>query len=202
MTIDALRPAATRILDPVAIAIARRKISPNSLSIASLGFALLAGICFYFSVERPFFALAAVLFVALNSAFDALDGAVARYMRAESRKGDFLDHVIDRYSDVFIICGMFFGGHVQWQIGTVTIVLVLLVSYLGTQAQALGIGRFYGGIMGRADRLVLILLASIAYPIYSEPVFGYTTIGWAIIIIGIGSHITTIQRMGSIWKRL
>jgi CDP-diacylglycerol--glycerol-3-phosphate 3-phosphatidyltransferase/archaetidylinositol phosphate synthase len=202
MTIDALRPAATRILDPVAIAIARRKISPNSLSIASLGFAILAGICFYFSVERPLFALAALIFVGLNSSLDALDGAVARYMRTDSRKGDFLDHVIDRYSDVFIICGMFFGGHVQWQIGTITIVLVLLVSYLGTQAQALGIGRFYGGIMGRADRLVLILLASIAYVIYSQPVMGYTMIGWGIIIIAIGSHITTIQRMGSIWKLL
>lgn len=202
MTIDALRPAATRILDPVAIAIARKRISPNSLSMASLGFAVLAGIFFYFSVDRPLFALAAVLFVALNSSFDALDGAVARYMRTESRKGDFLDHVIDRYSDVFIICGMFFGGHVQWQIGTITIILVLLVSYLGTQAQALGIGRFYGGIMGRADRLVLILITSIAYFIYSEPIFGYTMIGWCIIAIAIGSHITTIQRMGSIWKRL
>ncbi|MEL4305785.1 CDP-alcohol phosphatidyltransferase family protein [Methanococcoides sp. LMO-2] len=202
MTIDALRPAATRILDPLAISIARRGISPNSLSIASLGFAVLAGICFYFSIERPLFALAALLFVGLNSSLDALDGAVARYMRTDSRKGDFLDHVIDRYSDVFIICGMFFGGHVQWQIGTITIVLVLLVSYLGTQAQALGIGRFYGGIMGRADRLVVILLASIAYVIHSEMVLGYSMIGWGIIIIAIGSHITTIQRMGSIWKLL
>ncbi|WP_135610944.1 CDP-alcohol phosphatidyltransferase family protein [Methanococcoides sp. AM1] len=202
MTIDALRPAATRILNPVAIALANRRISPNSLSIASFGFAVLAGICFYFSVERPFFALAAILFVGLNSSFDALDGAVARYLRTDSKKGDFLDHVIDRYSDVFIICGMFFGGHVQWQIGTITIILVLLVSYLGTQAQALGIGRFYGGIMGRADRLALILIASIAYYIYSEPVLGYTMIGWSIIVIGLGSHITTIQRMGSIWKRL
>lgn len=202
MTIDSLRPAASKILDPIARSVASAGISPNALSLASLAFAALAGICFYFSVEYPLGALVAVFFVALNSFFDALDGAVARYLRTDSKKGDFLDHVIDRYSDVFIICGMFFGGHVQWQIGTVAIICVLLTSYLGTQAQALGIGRFYGGIMGRADRLVLILLAAVVYYFYSEAVFGYTTIGWCIIIIAIGSHITAIQRMGSIWKRL
>ncbi len=31
-------------------------------------------------------------------------------------------------------------------------------SYLGTQAQAVGVGRYYGGLLGRADRLVLILI--------------------------------------------
>ncbi|NPE29167.1 CDP-alcohol phosphatidyltransferase family protein [Methanococcoides sp. SA1] len=202
MTIDSFRPAATRILDPIARSVANKGISPNALSVGSLVCAALAGISFYFSVDNPLSALIAIFFVALNSFLDALDGAVARYLRTDSKKGDFLDHVIDRYSDVFIICGMFFGGHVQWQIGTVAIVCVLLTSYLGTQAQALGIGRFYGGIMGRADRLVLILIASLAYYIHSEAIFGYTTIGWCLIVIAIGSHITAIQRMGSIWKRL
>ncbi|ABE53074.1 archaetidylinositol phosphate synthase [Methanococcoides burtonii] len=202
MTIDSFRPAATRILDPIARRVANKGISPNALSVASLVCAALAGISFYFSVDNPLGALIAIFFVALNSFLDALDGAVARYLRTDSKKGDFLDHVIDRYSDVFIICGMFFGGHVQWQIGTIAIVCVLLTSYLGTQAQALGIGRFYGGIMGRADRLVLILIASLAYYIYSEAIFGYTIIGWSLVVIAIGSHITAIQRMGSIWKRL
>ncbi|MDR6222592.1 CDP-diacylglycerol--glycerol-3-phosphate 3-phosphatidyltransferase/archaetidylinositol phosphate synthase [Methanococcoides alaskense] len=202
MTIDSFRPAATRILDPIARSVANKGISPNALSVGSLVCAALAGISFYFSVDNPLSALIAILFVALNSFLDALDGAVARYLRTDSKKGDFLDHVIDRYSDVFIICGMFFGGHVHWQIGTIAIVCVLLTSYLGTQAQALGIGRFYGGIMGRADRLVLILIASLAYYIYSEAIFGYTIIGWSLVVIAIGSHITAIQRMASIWKRL
>ena len=41
---------------------------------------------------------------------------------------------------------------VPWQIGVFALTGVLMSSYLGTQAQAVGVGRYYGGILGRADR--------------------------------------------------
>ncbi|MEZ5334925.1 MAG: hypothetical protein R2741_06675 [Methanolobus sp.] len=90
----------------------------------------------------------------------------------------------------------------SWQIGTAAIVGVLLVSYLGTQAQALHLGRYYGGIIGRADRLVLIMLSSVIYFVYQSPIYGFSVLGWMIIVIGIGSHITAFQRIAHIWKQL
>ncbi len=202
MTFDALRPAARRAIQPVAIKIADSGISPNMMSLTSLIVAVLAGVCFYYTPTVPYLAAFALVLVALNSAFDALDGEMARHLRIDGKKGDFLDHVIDRYADTFIICGMFAGGHVPWQAGTITIIGVLLTSYLGTQAQALGIGRFYGGIMGRADRLILIMVSALFYTFYSGVLFGYSIIGWAVIIIGIASHITALQRIRNIWLRL
>ncbi len=202
MTFDALRPAARGAIQPVAIKIADSGISPNMMSLASLIAAAVAGICFYYTPVLPYLAAFAFVMVALNSAFDALDGEMARHLNIAGKKGDFLDHVIDRYADTFIICGMFAGGHVPWQVGTITIIGVLLTSYLGTQAQALGIGRFYGGIMGRADRLILIMASALLYALYPGMLFGYSTIGWAVIIIGIASHITALQRIRSIWIRL
>ena len=202
MTFNALRPLASKILEPIARAMANAGISPNAVSILSLLFAALSGALYYYSTDSPVMVLAAGILVALNSFMDAMDGLMARYLGVASAKGDFLDHVIDRYSDVFIICGIFFGGHVQWQIGVVTIVGVLLTSYLGTQAQALHLGRYYGGVIGRADRLVLIMLSSLVYFFYSAEVYGFTSLGWMILIIGIGSHITAFQRMRHIWKQL
>ncbi|MCD4703575.1 MAG: CDP-alcohol phosphatidyltransferase family protein [Methanosarcinaceae archaeon] len=202
MTIDALRPFASGLIEPIARSFADRGISPDAISFASLVFALLAGICYYYSMNESLMVVAAVVFVALNSFFDALDGAMARYLRITSKRGDFLDHVIDRYSDVFIICGIFFAGYIHWQLGVVAIVGVLLTSYLGTQAQALDIGRFYGGIMGRADRLVLIMLASVVHYAYPHSFFGYPVLGWTIVIIAVGSHITALQRIAHIWKQL
>ncbi len=202
MTFNALRPVASRILEPMARIIADTGISPNSVSMLSLLFAAFAGLLYYYSASDPLLVLLAGLLVALNSFLDAMDGLMARYLGVSSARGDFLDHVIDRYSDVFIICGIFFGGYVDWQIGVVTIVGVLLTSYLGTQAQALRLGRYYGGIIGRADRLVLIMLASVVYFAYPSDILGFSVLGWMLIVIGAGSHITAFQRIAHIWKQL
>ena len=83
---------------------------------------------------------------------------------------------------------------------------ILLASYLGTQAQAVGVGRNYGGIMGRADRLVILILATslnIAYkPAFGIRGFDYSVLGWALILIGVASHITALQRMWHTRKML
>jgi CDP-diacylglycerol--glycerol-3-phosphate 3-phosphatidyltransferase/archaetidylinositol phosphate synthase len=202
MTFNALRPLVSGILEPIAKVMANSGVSPNAVSMLSLIFAALSGLLYYYSTNSPALVLAAGLLVVLNSFFDAMDGPMARYLNIASAKGDFLDHVIDRYSDTFIICGIFFGGHVHWQIGAVAIVGVLLTSYLGTQAQALNLGRYYGGIIGRADRLVLIMLTSLAYYFYPFEVYGFSLLGWMILIIAIGSHITAFQRIAHIWKEL
>ncbi len=110
--------------------------------------------------------------------------------------------MIDRYADVFIICGIFFGAYVEWQIGVAAVVGTLLTSYLGVQAQAVGVGRYYGGILGRADRLVIIILASVIYFLYPQELFGFSFLGWSVVLIAIASNLTAIQRFVHIWREL
>ncbi|MDK2892888.1 MAG: archaetidylinositol phosphate synthase [Methanohalophilus sp.] len=202
MTLEKFRPITATYVESIAKKAISAGFTPNYVSLISLIFSMLAGVAFYYSLEVALYAFVGVIFVALNSFFDALDGSMARYMGNASKKGDFLDHVIDRYADMFIIGGIFFGGHVDWEIGVIALVGVLLTSYLGTQAQALGIGRFYGGLMGRADRLVLIMVAAVAYVIYAQPLAGYTILGWCVVILAFTSHITALQRIYSVWNKL
>lgn len=202
MTFDALRPFASKVIEPLADLFIRNGISPDVVSIASLICAFIAGLCFYFSPTAQGLVLLAGVFVVLNSVLDALDGAVARKSNKATARGDFLDHVIDRYSDVFIICSIFFAGYVPWQIGVAAIVGVLLTSYLGTQAQALNLGRYYGGIMGRADRLVVIILSAFVNFAYPATIAGFSILGWAVALIALTSHITALQRILYIWNRL
>ena len=160
MTFNTLRPFASKVIEPLADFFVRYEVSPDTVSLASLICAFFAGLSFYYSPASSEFVLLAGILVIFNSLLDALDGVIARKSNKATPRGDFLDHVIDRYSDVFIICSIFFAGYVPWQVGVAAIVGVLLTSYLGTQAQALNLGRYYGGIMGRADRLVVIILAA------------------------------------------
>ncbi len=156
----------------------------------------------FFSLADTELLLIAGLFVAMNAILDTVDGILARVIGTASRKGDFLDHAIDRYADMFIICGIIFGRYVRWEIGLLAIIGILLSSYMGTQAQAVGLGRMYGGIAGRADRLLLVIAAAVLTWLYPYPVLGYSFLGWCMLIFAILCNITALQRFFYAWKRL
>jgi archaetidylinositol phosphate synthase len=201
MTLDQYRSHAKVYFDPlVAIAI-RCRLTPNFFTIAALVASAAAGILFFFRME-----LWGIVAVAMNAFCDAMDGAVAREMNAQSRRGDFLDHAVDRYADIFIITGIFAGGMVPWQIGVLALTGVLMSSYLGTQAQAVGVGRYYGGILGRADRLVLILVVGVVDLLFpmSWNVLGFSLswFGWLFLLFGIFGHITAFQRFAYVWAKV
>jgi len=52
-----------------------------------------------------------VLLVFFNALFDALDGKIAKVTGKASARGDFLDHVLDRYADVFMLAGIILGPY-------------------------------------------------------------------------------------------
>jgi archaetidylinositol phosphate synthase len=197
MTLDQYRSHVKVYFDPlVAIAI-RCQLTPNFFTIAALVASAAAGILFYLRLE-----LLAILAVALNAFCDSMDGAVAREMKCQSKRGDFLDHAVDRYADIFIITGIFASGMVPWQIGVLALTGVLMASYLGTQAQAVGVGRVYGGLLGRADRLVLIMVVGIIDLIAPMTFYWLGWFGWLLLFFGIFGHITAFQRFAYVWAKV
>lgn len=193
MTLDQFRPHVQGIVQPVVNLTRKLGFTPNGLSVASFFVSILAGIAFYAGGV-----VLGVVMVALNAVFDALDGALARDMGVASPRGDFLDHVIDRYADIFIITGIFAGGAASWPIGVFALTGVLMSSYLGTQAQAVGVGRYYGGILGRADRLVLIMIAGVLTILIPGEIYGLNYLGWLLVIFGIFGHYTAFQRFAHV----
>ena len=106
---------------------------------------------------------AAVVLILIAGVLDALDGALARHQGVAGPYGDFLDHTIDRVVDVglLIAIGMNAAFVSDPGTGAVAAVLTLFGSYMGTQAQSVGLDRIYGGF-SRADRLVLTIACLIA----------------------------------------
>jgi|TARA_B110000116_G_scaffold2739_1_gene2414 phosphatidylglycerophosphate synthase len=102
--------------------------------------------------------LGAVVLVLIAGLFDALDGALARHQGTDGPYGDFLDHTIDRVVDVGLIIAIGYNAAfvIDPLAGWAAALLTLLGSYMGTQAQSVGLGRLYGGF-SRADRLVVTL---------------------------------------------
>ena len=202
MTLDDLRSKSLAVTEPLAAVAMAAGASPNLISILSMIFALAGGGLYYLSASDSSLLYLAALLVLLNAVFDAVDGALARMTGQAEAKGDFLDHVIDRYADMAILAGIVFAGYVSEAVGIFAVMGVLLTSYLGTQAQALRLGRLYGGIMGRADRLVLILAATVATALFPSDLATLSILGWAVVLITAASHITAFQRILLIWRRL
>jgi len=197
MTLDQYRNQAKVIFDPLVSIAIKCRLNANFFTLAALLASAAAGFFFYLRLE-----LWGIVAVFLNAFCDGMDGAVAREMKTQSLRGDFLDHAVDRYADIFIITGIFAGGLVPWQIGVFALTGVLMSSYLGTQAQAVGVGRYYGGILGRADRLVLILVVGIIGLVFPLVFYGLTWFGWLLLLFGVFGHITAFQRFMYVWAKV
>ena len=134
------------------------------ISFLSLITAITAGYSFYIVEEdlaNKNYLLIGSGMVFLTAVLDALDGIVARKRDLSSKRGDLVDHTLDRVADIIIIGGIALGAVVQTEIGFGAIIGVLMLSYMGTQAQAVGAGREYAGLLGRADRLIVLMLVPI-----------------------------------------
>lgn len=193
MTLDQFRPLANRLLTPFVAASVKLGLTPNAVSVLAIVVAGVAGGAFYLGGQSPvFYAVGAVL-VFLNGWLDLLDGALARELETASDAGDLLDHVLDRYADILLLVG-FAAGIGDYALGLAAVTGVLMTSYLGTQAQAVGLDRVYGGLLGRADRLALMGVAGLLAAVVPESIYGFTLAGWLLVIFAVVGHITAIQR--------
>jgi len=195
-------------VDPLLSIVAKRfsKINPNILTWTALVFAFFSGLFFYFSSPEfellNYYLFFAVFFVFLNGLFDAIDGKVAKLTNKASLRGDFLDHALDRYADVFMVGGLALSSWCSRpSIGLLAIIGMLLTSYMGTQSQAVGYKREYSGLLGRADRLVLLIIFPIVQHIglrFSVQLPWETTVlDWVLIYFAVVGNITAIQRFYS-----
>jgi archaetidylinositol phosphate synthase len=203
MVLDRKRAAVDPILTKMATLFS--SVSPDVFTWLALFCAILAAFFFYVSSPQNeleyYFLLSASVFVFLNGLFDAVDGKIAKLNHLSSKKGDFLDHAIDRFADVFIVGGLALSPWCHLEIGFFAMIGMLLTSYMGTQAQAVGMKRLYAGLLGRADRLVLLMFAPVIQHIllqYSiSVIYGYSLLDWVLMYLAIVGNFTAIQRFVS-----
>ncbi|CAA9542165.1 MAG: Phosphatidylinositol phosphate synthase @ Archaetidylinositol phosphate synthase [uncultured Thermomicrobiales bacterium] len=123
------------------------------------------------------------------SAFDMLDGAVARATGTITRFGGFLDSTLDRYSEAVV-----FGGVLVYLLGTddadvgailvfVATVGALLISYARARAEAAGYGASVG-LVARPERVVLLAVCLLI----DRPL-------WALWFLAITTHLTALTRI-------
>jgi CDP-diacylglycerol--glycerol-3-phosphate 3-phosphatidyltransferase len=132
--------------------------------------------------------------IILSGVLDLFDGAVARNLDKVTPFGGFLDSVLDRYSDSFILLALIIfylrKGNGQLVILTsFASIGTTLISYARARAEAARI-ECTVGLMERAERIIL-LSAGFLFNIM-EPIL------W---ILAIFTHVTVLQRIYYVWKK-
>jgi len=200
MVADDYRDLGTKILMPLANII---PLGPMGISLLSLITALTAGYSFYVGDldSNKSYLLLGSLMVFLTAIFDALDGIVARERNLSSKRGDLVDHTLDRVADIIIVGGVALGPLVDITVGFSAIIGILMLSYMGTQAQAVGAGREYAGLLGRADRLVVLAII----PVIQYFDEGYQDLNYMTLMcytFAIVCTLSAVYRFQRIWNEL
>jgi phosphatidylglycerophosphate synthase len=178
----------------------RLRIHPDTVSYASLVASALAAGCFLMSGRWPWLLLVGPLFCYLRLWMNMLDGMVAVATGKASRRGEILNDLPDRFSDVMIFAGVAQSGLCHPFLGYWTAIAAVLTAYVGMLAQAVGAPRQFGGCMSKPWRMVVLHLGAWTAWIFLmrrwpfEMRFG-TPLDWACIAIILGC----IQ---TIWVRL
>jgi phosphatidylglycerophosphate synthase len=179
----------------------RLGISPDAISYLSIVAALAAAVCFWKSGRNAWLLVVAPLFCYLRLWFNMLDGMVAIAAGKASARGDIVNDLPDRISDVIIFVGVAHSELMNPFIGYWTAIFSLLTAYVGLFGQAIGRRREFGGIMSKPWRMVALSVGAWAMFVWRSCQAGshdfgrLTILDWTCLVIIAGCLETIIVRL-------
>ena len=136
-------------------------ISPDAVSYSSIVAAAIAGVMFWQSSRFPVFLLLAPLFCFFRLWLNMLDGMVAIAAKKASKRGEIVNEVPDRVSDILIFAGVAHSGFCAYPaIQYWAAILAVMTAYIGVTGQAVAGRREYGGIMSKPWRMVWLAIGA------------------------------------------
>ena len=144
--------------------------------------------------------------IAFGGIADIFDGRIARARSLSSPYGTFIDSTLDRFVEVFAFLGFvyYLRAHPFGPLAAAAAITgSLLVSYTRARGESVGV-LCKEGLMQRAERLVLTLLACMVDPSLTARM-GWapgTVVFWVLVVIAAGTFVTAAHRTVWISQRL
>ncbi len=184
-----------RISDPIAKLLARTRITPNQISWAAFGLAVLSLFSFIYNWN-----IIGGLLAQFSSIIDGVDGSLARLKGMSSAFGGFLDSILDRYADIVIMLGLTIWSASNeiypyiWLVGLLAITGTIGVSYsraLVSPELRRHFDRGYLSLASRDIRLFLVMIGAVIGQ-------GY----FCLIVIATLTHLVIISRLIITYRHL
>ena len=147
----------------------RAGVAPNTISMASLLFALAAGVCLARTqhaegISRAALFLAAAACIQLRLLCNMLDGLVAIEGGRKTVYGEIFNDMPDRFADVVILVGAGYSiANFRWgrELGWLAAVLAVMTAYIRLLGGSMGTPQYFLGPMAKPHRMALLTAACV-----------------------------------------
>jgi CDP-diacylglycerol--glycerol-3-phosphate 3-phosphatidyltransferase len=164
-------------------------ITPNMATLIGFGLNVVVAVVLASGYPR----VAGVLLL-VASAFDMVDGAIARSTGTISPFGGFLDSTVDRYSEIVVYIGLLVwlnttdSDHLGSLLVLISATGALMISYARARAESIGL-KASVGLAARPERVVLLGLCLVL----NLPLV-------ALWLLAVATHVTAVWRMIHVWR--
>jgi len=197
MGVYAVKPRFRASLRGVEHFAVRGGVTADQITAVGCACALAAAAAVLAAGFNPLWLIAVASLVVIRLSCNALDGMVATDTNSARPLGQVYNEFADRVGDAAILIAVTLRTDFVW-LGLAAIVLMLLCSYLGTLAAAAGGARQYIGVMGKADRMILLALAATVAMFLAQPEVFVAYL----MVVAVGCLITIVQRARVIRREL
>ncbi|MBE7324309.1 CDP-alcohol phosphatidyltransferase family protein [Nocardioides sp. Y6] len=186
------------VLAPIVRLLLWMRVSPDLVTLVGTLGLVVAALWFFPRGDL----LVGVLVITAFVFSDLVDGAMARTSGRSSVFGAFWDSTLDRFGDAAIFVGLalyFAGPGDHWInlcLSLYCLVTGSVTSYARARAESLGMDA-KGGIAERADRLVLILVATGLSELLDLPVL----VPIALWVLAVASSVTVAYRIVKVYRQ-
>lgn len=175
----------------------RTPITPNQISIASIGFAAVGALALLAAPSTPWLFLVAAVCVQLRLLCNLLDGMVA----VEGGRGDALgplfNEVPDRIADSVLIVALGYAAGAAW-LGWLGALLAAFTAYIRALGGSLGLPQDFRGPLAKPQRMALLTGACVVAWIESHLYSGGVMLFVASAAIALGALATCGARLRAI----
>lgn len=186
--------------------LAASPVTPNQISMASMGFAALAGLAFWQAggaegAARAVLLVLGAVCVQLRLLCNLLDGLVAVEAGKGSPDGAFWNEFPDRIADILILVGLGYGAGLP-ALGFAAAGFAVLTAYVRELGRACGQSADFSGPMAKPHRMAAVTAAavlSLFEPLWSGRGEVLTIALW---LIALGTLLTALRRAARLVKAL
>jgi CDP-diacylglycerol--glycerol-3-phosphate 3-phosphatidyltransferase len=150
-----------RLLQPVIAWLVACRVSPNQLTLGTMGLMLAYAALLCWMPAEPVLWMLFPLLLLVRMALNALDGMLAVQTKQTSPLGAMLNEMCDVVSDTALMLPFAFLHGMYLPLWGSAVVLSILAEFSGLCALAAGAPRGYEGPMGKSDRAFVMALVAI-----------------------------------------
>lgn len=181
-------------------------VAPNAISLASLVFAIAAGLCLAWTAQREgitrqLLFLGAAACIQIRLLCNMLDGLVAVEGGKRTVYGEIFNDMPDRFADVAILAGAGYSiAHYSWghELGWLAATLAVITAYIRLLGGSMGVAQYFIGPMAKPHRMALLTAACVVSMFETYLGLGGKTIALALVVMVLGMLVTCVRRTARI----